>query len=367
MSNHDSTKKRKKTNQEQSSEALIQNNVPSYKTAANTQFEINMIENMTDCNFYIPDATGDNTGLAFRVAFNAAEYASNNKNNHICANVGSMLCYVVPGFRNSVEAALNGTSIKPRFVSLPSEASENNIDISRYPEWDRPSILVIFGYCILLLFKMDIMEVLNFHTTMAKSMVDQLAEKVGRTSNKYIGIPFDKDKENAIRTMLGTHGLRTSVINFIMNNLSHSDSRISSLCHHLSYMLSWSGDMRVFTVMNKWLLKTESTVLSGNSVRLEVDNLEETIKAIASHTYPQYFSHLCLPAELFHLDVSRFPNLFAVAVALDDGFHDGEIDRLCYDIPGSNSLTVCELLKRHRKAMENNIISTRDMPTIPGI
>ncbi|CAL5184236.1 unnamed protein product [Lathyrus oleraceus] len=347
----------------ESSNALIQ------------KFEINMIGSMTDCNFYIPDVTGDSTGLAFRVAFREAMYASNNNKKEICAYVGSMLCSVVPGFRNSVEAALNGASITPHFVSLPSQACENKIDISHVPELDRSSILVAFGYCILLLFKIDIMEevfifntshLFNFNTIMAKRIV-KLQEKVGRIPNKYIGIPFHEDKVIAIRTMLGTHGVRTSVINFLMNNLSHSDSKISSLCHHLSYVLSWSGDMRVFTVMNKWLLKTESTVLSGNRVRLEVDNLEVTIKAIASKTYPQYFSHLCLPSELFHLDVSRFPNLFAVAVALDQGLDDGEIVSLCYDIPGSNSLTACELLKRHRKAMDNNIISTRDMPTIPGI
>lgn len=364
MSNH--CKKMKM----ESSNALIQ-----YQTAANNQFEINMIGSMTDCNFYIPDVTGDSTGLAFRVAFREAMYASNNQKKEICAYVGSMLCSVVPGFRHSVEAALNGASITPHFVSLPSQACENNIHISHIPELDRSSVLVAFGYCILLLFKIDIMEevfnfntihVFNFNTTMKKRIV-KLQEEVGRTPNKNIGIQFHEDTVIAIRTMLGTHGVRTSVINFLMNNLSHSESQISSLCHHLSYVLSWSGDMRVFTVMNKWLLKTESTVLDGNSVKLEVDNLEVTIKAIASHTYPQYFSYLCLPSELFHLDVSRFPNLFAVAVALDQGLDDGEIVSLCHDIPGSNGLTACELLKRHRKAMENNRISTRYMPTIPGI
>lgn len=76
MLNHDSTKKRKIRNQEESN-ALIQRNVPSSNlnllttNKRNTQFEINMMGNMTNCNFYIPDATDDNTGLAFRVAYNA--------------------------------------------------------------------------------------------------------------------------------------------------------------------------------------------------------------------------------------------------------------------------------------------------------
>ncbi|MCI87532.1 hypothetical protein A2U01_0108816, partial [Trifolium medium] len=43
----------------------------------------------------------------------------------LCTYVGSMLCSVVPGFRNSVVAALNGIGVRPRFVSLPSQAEEN--------------------------------------------------------------------------------------------------------------------------------------------------------------------------------------------------------------------------------------------------
>jgi hypothetical protein len=85
-----------------------------------------MTGNMIDCNFYIPDSTGDNTGLAFGVAYDAAEKAryslgndSSNKIKELCAYVGSMLCSVIPGFRNSVETALNGIGVRPRFVSLP--------------------------------------------------------------------------------------------------------------------------------------------------------------------------------------------------------------------------------------------------------
>ncbi|AES64905.2 hypothetical protein MTR_2g032980 [Medicago truncatula] len=209
MLNHDSTKKRKIRNQEESN-ALIQRNVPSSNlnllttNKRNTQFEINMMGNMINCNFYIPDATDDNTGLAFRVA-----------------------------------------------------------------------------YLHIMLFIIKMMQ------------------------------------EDAIRTMLGNLDLRTSVINFLMKNFDNSDSQICSLCHYLSFTLSWSGDMRVFTVMNKWLLKTKSPVLSGSRVKFEVDNLEETIKAIATHTYPQYFSHLCVASQLFHLDVSRFLNLFVVALVLE--------------------------------------------------
>jgi hypothetical protein len=38
----------------------------------NTNYQINMMGNMTDCDFYIPDVTGDTTGLSFRVAYGTA-------------------------------------------------------------------------------------------------------------------------------------------------------------------------------------------------------------------------------------------------------------------------------------------------------
>ena len=373
MNSHDSTKKRKIRNEEESN-ALIQSNVSSSNLnllttkKPNTQFEINMMGNLTDCNFYIPDATGDNTGLAFRVPYNAI-YNKDNKT--LCAYVGSMLCSVVPGFKNSVEAALNGTGIRPRFISLPSQACENNLVVSHVPKLDRSTILVVFGYCILLLFKVDNNEFFNLYDSIRKrpilNKIEEMRAKVGCSPSNYLSLPFEEEKEDAISTMLGTLDLRTSVINFLMKNFDHSDSQICSLCHYLSYTLSWSGDMRVFTAMNKWLLKTKSPVLSGTRVKLEVDNLEETIKAIASHTYPQYFSHLCLASQLFHLDVSRFPNLFVVALVLEQGWYDHEIEGYCCDIPGSNYKTVSELLKIHRTAMSKNRVSTRCMPTIPGI
>ncbi|PNX87445.1 hypothetical protein L195_g043534, partial [Trifolium pratense] len=261
------------------------------------------------CNFYgisMEDAAGDSTGMSFRVAYTSSrEYASSDKK-VLCTCLGSMLCSVVPGFRNSVEAALNGIGIRPRFVSLPSQAQENRIVISDLPEFEWSSILTMFGYYILVLFKIDSELFGNLMRSYPYSplanRIDELKAKVGCHRN-LIGIPLKAEAENSIRTMLGTHALRASVINFLMNNFNHPDPQIC--------------DLRVLTVMNERLVKTKSPVLADYRVKAEVDNLEETIKAIASHTYPQYFNHLCLVSELFYLDVSRFPTLFEVALELE--------------------------------------------------
>jgi hypothetical protein len=211
-----------------------------------------------------------------------------------------------------------------------------------------------------------------------KERVDELRKKVGCSPSKYLqGIPFDCQIETEIRTMLASHALRDSVITFLMENFNHPDQQISSLCQYLSYELSWSGDLRVFTLMNEKLVKTKSPVLSDSRVVAEVENLEELIKAISSHTYPQYFNHLCLTSELFYLDVSRFPNLFAVARVLEKGDNamdkiesqlSGRFPILCLEISGMNKNTVVELVKLHREAMAQNRVSTvRRMPSVPGI
>jgi hypothetical protein len=143
---------------------LIQSIVPSAPISANNlnliiptnhsnmPFQINKMGNLTDCNFYVPDV-GDNSGLAFCAAAYDAFYDKDNKNT--CAYVGSVLCLVVPALKNSVEEAFNGIGIRPRFISLPSQADENKISISSVPKLDWSSILVVFGYCILTLFKID--------------------------------------------------------------------------------------------------------------------------------------------------------------------------------------------------------------------
>ncbi|GAU48149.1 hypothetical protein TSUD_302820 [Trifolium subterraneum] len=122
------------------------------------EFEVNVMGNMTDCDFYIPDKSGDNTALAFRVAYEAATtcYCSgSNDEKKLCAYVESMLCSVAPGLRESVEEALIGIGIRPCFVSLPSQADAHKIVESKLPPLDWPSILVIFGYCFIILFKFN--------------------------------------------------------------------------------------------------------------------------------------------------------------------------------------------------------------------
>jgi len=58
---------------------------------------------------------------------------------------------------------------------------------------------------------------------------------------------------------------------------------------------------------------------------------------------------------------------FVVALVLEQGWDDNEIEGYCCDIPGLNYKTVSESLKIQRTAMAKNRVSTRCMPTIPGI
>ncbi|GAU48147.1 hypothetical protein TSUD_302800 [Trifolium subterraneum] len=354
--------------------------LPTANNQPDMQFQFNMMTgNMIDCDFYIPDSTGDNTGLAFRVAYDAAQkvrYSNDSINNKkVCTYVGSMLCSVIPGFRNSVETALNGIGVRPCFVSLPSQAQDNNLVISSVSQFDWPSILAVFGYCILLLFKVDNNKLFRLKDNylcncLSIARIDELGEKVGCSSINRLNLPFDDQKEYTIRTMLRTHPLRETVITFLMNNFNHPDSQICNLCQYLSYKLSWSGDMRVFTVMYERLVKTNSPVLAYSLVTSEVDNLEETMKAIAAHTYPQYFGHLCSVSDLYFLDVLRFRSLFAVALELDRAINSSYCPFFkSEDISKADHITVRELLKLHWAAKAENprVTTGRRMPTIRGI
>jgi hypothetical protein len=271
-------------------------------------FQIKMIGHMTDCNFYIPDVTGDDTGMAFRMAYNAAKESKNNK--ELCAYVGSMLCSVVPGFKNTVETTLNSIGIRPRFVSLPSQAHENNIVDSELSSLDWPSILVIFGYCILLLFKFNFNNNEDGYGKYISNCIRGLKAKVGwDPSNKLDTIPFDATKANSISAMLGSRDLRATVMMFLMNNSNHHDSQIGNVCKYLNIILSWS----------EMLVTTRSSVVYDPRVLEEVMNFAEAFTDLLSQPYPQYFKHLGLVSELLKAESSNFPTLFAVVKELQSG------------------------------------------------
>jgi hypothetical protein len=208
--------------------------IPSTLNQPKLQFQINVIGNMTDVNFYIPDVEGDTTGMAFRMAYYVARFHSKN-NKEFCTYVGSMLCSDVPGFRNSVEAALKDICVKPRFISLPSQAKETNIAISSVPQMGWPSILVIFGYCILLLFKLTFYNnEVNSYNAAISHYIRELKAKVTWDPSNTLDIPFDATKSKAVSTMLGSRDLRATVMTFLMNNSNHPDSQIRNVCKYLS-------------------------------------------------------------------------------------------------------------------------------------
>lgn len=206
--------------------------------ATNLQFDIKKIGFMFDYDFYISDE-GDNTGVAFRMAYYmATSTRCTRTNKQICTYVGSMLCSVVPEFRNSVEKSLNEIGVRPRFASLPSQAKEKSIDILYAPQLNWPSILVIFGYCILLLFKLD-----NFNSDAVgyekyiSSCIHGLQAKFKWDPSTKLDIPFNATHSNVIRTMLGSCELRKDVTTFLKNNSNHSDSHIRNVCEYLSFIL----------------------------------------------------------------------------------------------------------------------------------
>lgn len=200
-----------------------------------------------DSTLYIPDETGDNTGFAFRATYHATAMYHRNNDKELCTYVGSMLCSVVPGFRNSVEEALNGIGVRPRFISLPSQSQVHNIVEAELPLLDWPSILVIYGYCFLTIFKLIKFDedANSFRNKMTK-WISELRVKVVCAPRNILNIPFGATRENVIRTMLGSHSFCKTAITFLTKNfnLHVRDLKMNDLCHYMSNnILSWSGDM----------------------------------------------------------------------------------------------------------------------------
>jgi hypothetical protein len=200
----------------------------------NMQFKINVMGNMSDINFYVSDENGaDTTGIAFCVAYRSAKYRSNNIK-ELCTYVGSMLCAVVPGFRNSMEKSLYDIGVRPCFVSLPSQANEKNIVLSDVPRLDWSSILVVFGYCIVLLFKPNAAVVYNNYIS---NWIRELQAKVRWDPSNKLDIPFDATQANLVRTMFDSPELRSTVVAFLVNHSKHPDSQTRNVCQYLSINL----------------------------------------------------------------------------------------------------------------------------------
>ncbi|KAJ1414339.1 hypothetical protein SESBI_18878 [Sesbania bispinosa] len=196
------------------------------------------------------------------------------------------------------QIALNEIGVKPCFVTLPNYADEHNINLANVPKIDWASILVIFGYCIILLFTNTTNEV-NYSTYMSKC-IRELQERAGcDPAGTELDIPFDFPKANAVRTMLGA-----------------------------------SSHLR--------------------QVSLEAENLTEAWKSIDSHSYPQFFKHMASNVDKLKVDISRFPTLIAVAQQLDKERSGPNVSNSAETSTADSNPKVLALRRIHLTAMAQN-------------
>lgn len=192
------------------------------------QFQISEMENFRLCKFYTSSPGHEDDGIAFRAAYDSATQASNNK--ELCSYVGSMLCAVSNDLKTSVVEALFGAGIQIRFVQLPSQARENDIDEAHVSEMDWPSILIQFGcVCINLFIKKN--SEASYKSFMS-NCIRELQNRVGMEPG--IGnVPLDFSRANAIRTMLGSSlTLRETLIKFFMGTMNQGRASIHGVCPH---------------------------------------------------------------------------------------------------------------------------------------
>ncbi|KAI4299487.1 hypothetical protein L6164_032945 [Bauhinia variegata] len=223
-----------------------------------------------------------------------------------------MVSMVIPQLEGYLSEVLEEKSIKIRRVTLPSKAKENQVDmISVYPK-DWPSVLIVFGCCIMLLFE-DINP--QNYINLMSNRISEMRAKVGCDPGNPMEFPFSLEKAKAIRSMLGSSmKLKTQVITMIIVLAGKSES-IGSLTNYLMDILSWS-ELREFTFIHDNLLLTKSPVLLDPRLKLELAHLNEAFKAICSHSIPQFFSYLGNYDDQYKLERSRFPIIMAVAEEL---------------------------------------------------
>lgn len=341
----------------------------SYPPVESSECATSAMGSLKECKFYISDKQVIfRKGMAFCVAYNNAILSTNNKN--LCTSVGSML-YNVYGTtefsssiygsiygpletqpkkatKSSMEEALNGIGVKPLVVSLPSQAFQHKIVEANVPQFDMPTILVYFACCVLHIFKKNTDET-NYKTFMS-SCIRDLRDLVGCDPDAELDIPFDFKRANAIRIMLGSNSkLREDIILFLVKNVHRRETGIGGVCQYLCNVLSWS-EMQHFNLINVWLVNPQSPVLDDFRVAREVENLTEACKAIASHSYPQFYMYFASNEEKLNVEASRFPTLIAVAQELEREDSNGSNSETILTV-GVNPTIVAALVKLHRSSM----------------
>jgi len=180
---------------------------PSEEEWSTSFVKISNIKFQSVQRFYVSDVS--KRGIAFYLAYDAA-VESMDTVGELCTSVGSMLCDVYDGFRNSVEEALYRIGVKPVVLWLPSDDTT---------EVDWPFILVNFACCIIMLLKKFTDEI-NYHTFMIE-FINELKEIIGYDAD--LDVPFNFEKANAIRTNLGSCSrLCQDAIRFIMKKSINS-------------------------------------------------------------------------------------------------------------------------------------------------
>ncbi|KAL5102449.1 hypothetical protein RYX36_006776 [Vicia faba] len=259
-------------------------------------------------------------------------------NKQLCIYICCMINEISSEFLTSVITALDAIGIKPDLY--PSKTyyptnvegntyvcpTDNKLRIELFSDnharglsklFDWPTILVIFGCCILVLFNKFTTEE-NYKTFMTNSIA-QLRERARCDPDVNLDIPFNFKEANAIKTMIGPCSmLCNDSICFLLKHMNCQNSGIGLVCQYLGNELAWL-DMHHLVLMNDLLIAPQSPVLGDPRVLREVESLSQAIAKVSSHSYPQFYMFMVSNLERLKTEPSMFPTLIAVAQVLERG------------------------------------------------
>ncbi|KAM7260420.1 hypothetical protein ACFE04_016161 [Oxalis oulophora] len=294
---------------------------------------------MARCEFFRADVDDDGEDHKLTLVYLSLNEAIDltTASQQLCSYFSSLMVLVHPDFDGVFHTVLMELGIEPYDVKIPSQAKDNLIKLPVGDEnkLDWLQVYVIFGCCILMLFKNN-MNDMKFH-------ISSMKETLGVDAGVSVEFPFEFGQVEIIRTMLGgSLALKNAVINFLTNKKLIGQP-MRKICDYLCNVLAWSG-MDIFTSVLDTLVLPESPVTQDNRLNHEMKNFLTALIAVKGCKQPEFFALFALPSQLAIIQRNKFPILAAVAQRVN---HNSNEDT-------QNSNLVNSLVEVHNAVMARN-------------
>lgn len=192
-------------------------------------------ENAVPCIVYVEDDNDNETRSPDdAICANIAGLAQTTDDEQVCAHVVGIMICMVQGWSEELLDLIKDRGFCVEIVSLPSQAEIKMLDLCNLPVYASSSLFVLFGFCLLLLFKNCTQANYN---DFARARMNALRALAGAAQDVEILNLFSLKKAQAVREILGAiPELKRLVIELIINH-SDGDTSFHSILGYLASFL----------------------------------------------------------------------------------------------------------------------------------